>query len=66
MEIDFEKLVGKRILVDTYDGYIEYGVLEISPEAKFVKLKNALNGNQCWQEISNVNVIEILKTVKLK
>ena len=68
MEVDFEKMVGKRILVNNpftnSCDLIEYQVLEVSPAGKFVKLENVINGNQYWKEASDVYVIEILKEIR--
>ena len=70
MEVDFEKLVGKRILVDTFpqgtceDQYIEYNVIDVSPAGKFVKLEDANNGGQCWKEFDTVCVLEILREIR--
>ena len=67
MEINFEGLVGKRILVNIFphgtcdNQFTEYNILEISPVGKFIKLENATNGNQCWKNVNDVDVVEILK-----
>jgi hypothetical protein len=69
MEVDFVKLVGKRILASSYpytlDGEpFEYSVLDFSPSGKFVKLENAINGNQCWKDVNTFFVVEVLRELR--
>jgi len=70
MEVDFENMIGKRILVNVFpqgtcdNQFIEYNVIDISPARKFVKLEDANNGSQCWKDFDSVCVVEVLRELR--
>jgi len=67
MEMDWEKYVGKRVLVrEGWERFArdanptEVEVLEVSPSGKYVKFEYVNTGRIAWVAVDNVEFVECL------